>query len=43
MYSCSTCWYAWRSTEPSTATDPDAYPKGFRIDPADITGAPRIV
>lgn len=36
MYSCPTCWYAWRSTEPHTATDPDDFPVEFRVDPAAI-------
>ncbi len=43
MQSCGTCWYAWRSTEPSTATDPDLYPQELRIDVATIDDAPRIV
>jgi len=43
MYSCPTCWYAWRSTEPATATDPDLYHPQFRINADDIAAAPRIV
>ncbi|WP_316770418.1 non-oxidative hydroxyarylic acid decarboxylases subunit D [Streptomyces sasae] len=43
MRSCSRCWYAWRSTEPAAATDPDAYPDDFRITPDDIQHAPRLV
>jgi hypothetical protein len=43
MRSCPTCWYAWRSTEPDTATKADQYPESFRLDPRDITGAPRMV
>ena len=43
MYSCATCWYAWRSTEPGTATDPDLYPYEFRLDVKSLADAPRIV
>lgn len=43
MWSCQTCWYAWRSTEPATATDPGSYPEPFRLDPREISAAPRMV
>jgi vanillate/4-hydroxybenzoate decarboxylase subunit D len=43
LWSCQTCWYAWRSTEPETATRADQYPESFRLDHRDITGAPRMV
>jgi vanillate/4-hydroxybenzoate decarboxylase subunit D len=43
MQSCGTCWYAWRSTESITATDPDHYPQEFRVDVTSIADAPRIV
>ena len=43
MRACQTCWYAWRSTEPDTATKADQYPESFRLDPRDITDAPRMV
>jgi vanillate/4-hydroxybenzoate decarboxylase subunit D len=43
MQSCGICWYAWRSTEPRTATDPLFYPNEFRVNVASIAGAPRIV
>jgi hypothetical protein len=43
MRSCQTCWYAWRSTEPDAATDPASYPESFRLDPQEITAAPRMV
>lgn len=43
MRSCQTCWYAWRSTEPDTATDSGSYPESFRLDPQEITAAPRMV
>jgi vanillate/4-hydroxybenzoate decarboxylase subunit D len=42
MSSCTTCWYAWRSTEPAAAIDPDAYYPGFRLSTEDITSAPRL-
>jgi hypothetical protein len=42
MYSCETCFYSWRSTEPDYATDPDAYPAAFKIDPATIAGMEAI-
>lgn len=41
--SCAVCWYAWRSTEPVAAIDPDAYPAEFRLNVEDITTAPRLV
>lgn len=43
MRSCATCWYAWRSTEPATATDPDRYPHELRLDVGSLADAPRIV
>jgi len=43
MRSCQTCWYAWRSTEPDTATRAGSYPESFRLDPREITAAPRMV
>lgn len=43
MFGCGICFYAWRSTEPAAATDPEQYPLGFKIDPASIDRAPRIV
>jgi vanillate/4-hydroxybenzoate decarboxylase subunit D len=43
MNSCPTCWYAWRSTEPPAATDPDLYYSEFRLDRDEIAAAPRIV
>jgi hypothetical protein len=43
MRACQTCWYVWRSTEPDAATRADQYPPSFRLDPHDITGAPRMV
>jgi len=43
IWACQTCWYVWRSTEPATATEPDQYPESFRLDPDEITAAPRMV
>ncbi|MDX6343410.1 MAG: vanillate/4-hydroxybenzoate decarboxylase subunit [Trebonia sp.] len=43
MMSCQTCWYAWRSSEPRTATDTADYPESFRLNPQEITAAPRMV
>ncbi|MDN5858485.1 MAG: hypothetical protein L0H84_07665, partial [Pseudonocardia sp.] len=36
VYACTTCLYAWRSTEPAENTDPDHYPAPFRLDPAAV-------
>ena len=40
VYACTTCLYAWRSTEPDT--DPDKYPQAFRLKPADLPTLPVI-
>ncbi|RCG30856.1 hypothetical protein DQ384_12850 [Sphaerisporangium album] len=40
MHVCDTCVYSWRSTEPSSVTDPPAYPPEFKIDPAEIPHLP---
>jgi vanillate/4-hydroxybenzoate decarboxylase subunit D len=42
MYTCDVCFYSWRSTEPSYATDPATYPAAFKVDPATIPGMPGI-
>jgi C4-type Zn-finger protein len=42
MYSCKTCFYAWRSTEPEENTDPDKYPKPFRLKPEDLATFPVV-
>jgi hypothetical protein len=42
MRSCSRCWYAWRSTEPRSHTDPEAYPEDFRLTAADIAQAKQL-
>ncbi len=36
VFSCATCLYAWRSTEPEENTKADMYPVAFRLDPADL-------
>jgi hypothetical protein len=36
LYVCDTCFYTWRSTEPSYATDPASYPAAFKIDATEI-------
>jgi hypothetical protein len=40
VYACSTCLYAWRSTEPIDNTEPDHYPVRFRLLPADLPDLP---
>ncbi|NMH99685.1 hypothetical protein HF526_20540 [Pseudonocardia sp. K10HN5] len=42
MFSCTTCLYSWRSTEPSYATDPTTYPAVFKVDPATIPDMPVV-
>jgi len=42
VYACTTCLYAWRSTEPAENTDPDQYPAAFRLKPEDLPGLPVI-
>jgi hypothetical protein len=42
MYSCKTCLYAWRSTEPEENTDPDKYPEPFRLRPEDLATFPVV-
>jgi vanillate/4-hydroxybenzoate decarboxylase subunit D len=36
IYTCTTCLYAWRSTEPEENRDPDRYPMPFRLKPEDL-------
>ncbi|MBV8891115.1 MAG: phenolic acid decarboxylase subunit D [Acidobacteria bacterium] len=36
IYSCKTCFYAWRSTEPEENTNPEKYPEPFRLNPEDL-------
>lgn len=42
MYSCRTCFYSWRSTEPPEVTDPARYPADFEVDPAAIPDIPVV-
>jgi vanillate/4-hydroxybenzoate decarboxylase subunit D len=45
VFGCTTCLYAWRSTEPEENRDPDKYPAVFRLDPgklADLAVIPSI-
>ena len=42
VYACSTCRYAWRSTEPAENCDPDQYPAAFRLKPEDLPRLPVI-
>jgi rubredoxin len=42
VYACSTCLYAWRSTEPAENTDPDKYPMPFRLKPEALPDLPVI-
>ena len=36
VFGCSTCLYAWRSTEPEENVNPDKYPVAFRLRPEDL-------
>ncbi|MCF7553705.1 non-oxidative hydroxyarylic acid decarboxylases subunit D [Pseudonocardia sp. WMMC193] len=40
LFSCSTCLYTWRSTEPVENTDPDHYPAAFRLTPEQLAALP---
>jgi transposase-like protein len=42
MYSCKTCLYAWRSTEPEENTNPDKYPEAFRLKPQELRKFPIV-
>jgi len=42
VFACSTCLYAWRSTEPDENTDPDKYPAPFRLKPEVLPNLPVI-
>ena len=37
VFQCTTCLYTWRSSEPAENTDPEKYPKAFRLDPNSLT------
>lgn len=36
IFGCSTCLYAWRSSEPEENVNPDKYPAAFRLRPEDL-------
>jgi hypothetical protein len=36
IFGCSTCLYAWRSSEPEENTNADKYPAAFRLRPEDL-------
>lgn len=36
IFGCSTCFYAWRSTEPEENVNPEKYPAAFRLRPEDL-------
>jgi hypothetical protein len=36
VFACSTCFYAWRSTEPEENVNPEKYPAAFRLRPKDL-------
>jgi hypothetical protein len=45
VFQCTTCLYTWRSSEPAENTDPETYPKAFRLDPkslADLATIPLV-
>jgi vanillate/4-hydroxybenzoate decarboxylase subunit D len=45
VFTCTTCLYTWRSTEPPENTEPDRYPEAFRLDPGrlpDLAVAPTV-
>ena len=42
VFGCTTCRYAWRSTEPEEFRSPDKYPAKFRLKPEDLPHLPVI-
>jgi vanillate/4-hydroxybenzoate decarboxylase subunit D len=42
VFQCTTCLYTWRSSEPAENTDPEQYPKAFRLDPKSLTNLATI-
>ena len=42
IFGCDTCFYTWRSTEPSSNTDPEQYPAIFRLNPDDVAKFPEV-
>ena len=42
VFGCTTCRYAWRSTEPEEFRNPDKYPVKFRLKPEELRHLPMI-
>lgn len=42
VFQCVTCLYTWRSSEPAENTDPETYPKAFRLDPKSLSSLAAI-
>ena len=40
VFACTTCLYAWRSTEPEENRNPDLYPAPFRLKPEQLPNLP---
>ncbi len=40
LYSCTTCKFMFRSSEPESMTDPNKYDPTFKIKPEDLPNAP---
>jgi rubredoxin len=39
---CRQCLYCWRTSEPARRSERQSYPKGFRLERADIAGTPEV-
>ena len=42
MYRCTTCHYAFRSTEPDYMTDPEKYDPTFKLNPNELDNFPMM-
>lgn len=42
VFGCDTCFYTWRSTEPSENTDPQNYPRVFQLNPENLATLPVV-
>lgn len=42
LYQCTTCLFAWRSTEPETITNPKLYDPKFKFKPEDMPSFPTM-
>jgi len=40
LYRCTTCLFAWRTTEPESMTDPKLFDPKFKIKPEDLKNVP---